>query len=123
MASEGRKHYNTIDEFIADFPKDVQKIMEKIRKLIHDLVPDCEEAMNYQIPTFRLKKKNMVHFAAFKTHIGFFPTPSGIVAFQSKLTAYKTSKGTVQFPLNKPIPYDLIKEMVLFRKDEIVNKK
>lgn len=123
MTQESRKKHTTIDEFIADFPKDVQIIMEKMRKLIHELVPECEEAMSYGIPTFKLKKTNMVHFAAFKKHIGFFPTPSGIEAFKSKLMAYKTSKGTVQFPLNQPIPYDLIKEMVEFRKREILEVK
>jgi uncharacterized protein YdhG (YjbR/CyaY superfamily) len=119
--SETRKIAASIDEFIADFPTDVQKILEKIRNLIHELAPTAEEAICYGIPTFKLKKKNLVHFAGLKNHIGFYPTPSGIEAFKEKLSNYEFSKGSVQFPLTKPIPYDLIKEIVEFRIKEVNN--
>jgi uncharacterized protein YdhG (YjbR/CyaY superfamily) len=115
--SETRKKYSSIDEYIGDFPKESQEIMKKIRKIIKELDPNLEEAISYQMPTFKLKKKNLVHFAAFKNHIGFYPTPSGIEAFTKQLSSYKFSKGSVQFPLNQPIPYDLIKEITKFRID------
>ena len=107
-----------IDEYIARFPPEVQEILERIRKTIRDAAPDAEEAINYQIPTFRLKG-NLVHFAAFRKHIGFYPTPSGIEVFKGELTDYVVSKGTVKFPLDKPIPYDLIKRITAFRVAEV----
>ncbi len=107
----------TIDEYIASFPHDVQEILQKIRMTIRKTAPEAEEAIKYQIPTFTLKG-NLVHFAAFKKHIGFYPAPTGIEKFKNELAAYKGAKGTVRFPLDKPIPYDLISEIVKFRVGE-----
>lgn len=106
-----------IDEYIAIFPKDVQEILEKIRATIRKAAPSAEETINYQMPTFTLKG-NLVHFAAFKNHIGFYPTPTGIEKFKKELSAYNGAKGSVQFPLDKPIPYALIKKIVTFRVKE-----
>lgn len=106
-----------IDVYIAGFPDDVQAILKKLRLTIRAAAPDAEEKISYQIPTFYLKG-NLVHFAAFKNHISFFPTSSGIEKFQNELSAYEGAKGTVRFPLNKPIPFDLISEIVRFRVKE-----
>jgi len=103
-----------IDEYIAGFPPDVQELLEKVRLTIRTAAPDAEEKISYQIPTFTLKG-NMVHFAAYKNHIGFYPASSGIQAFKQELSIYEGSKGTVRFPLDKPIPFDLISEIVKFR--------
>ena len=104
----------TIDEYIAGFPTDIQDRLQQIRQTIREAAPDAEEAIKYQMPTFILKG-NLVHFAAFKNHIGFYPAPSGIEQFQDKLAMYKGAKGSVHFPLNQPIPFDLISEIVKFR--------
>jgi uncharacterized protein YdhG (YjbR/CyaY superfamily) len=112
----------TIDDYIFSFPLDIQVILIKIRKIIHKSAPDAVEAMSYQMPTLRLNG-NLVHFAAFKNHIGFYPTPSGTAAFQKELSPYKSGKGSIQFPLDKPIPYDLIEKIVLFRVKENRQKK
>jgi uncharacterized protein YdhG (YjbR/CyaY superfamily) len=108
---------NTIDEYIAGFPEDVQDILRKIRDIIKEAAPDSLEAIKYQIPTFVLHG-NLVHFAAFKKHIGFYPAPSGIAAFKKELSAYKSAKGSVQFPLDGPIPFNLIRKIVHFRVQE-----
>ncbi|MEJ2638113.1 MAG: DUF1801 domain-containing protein [Desulfosarcinaceae bacterium] len=108
---------STIDEYIAGFPIDVQEILETIRNTIKKAVPDAEEAIKYQIPTFVLNG-NLVHFAAFKNHIGFYPTPSGIEAFSQELSRYKSARGSVQFPINEPMPLSLIDRMVRFRVKE-----
>jgi len=110
-----------IDEYIASYPKDVQEILEKIRVTIRKAAPDAQETINYQIPTFTLKG-NLVHFAAFKKHIGFYPAPSGIEKFKNELSGYESAKGSVQFPLDKPIPYDLISQIVKFRVKENLQK-
>jgi uncharacterized protein YdhG (YjbR/CyaY superfamily) len=112
---------STIDEYIASFPGDIQEILEKIRQTIRAAAPGAEEAFSYQMPTFKLEG-NLVHFAAFKNHIGFYPTPSGIEEFEAQLAAYKGAKGSVQFPLNQPIPYDLIAKIVAFRMRENLQK-
>jgi uncharacterized protein YdhG (YjbR/CyaY superfamily) len=104
----------TIDEYIAGFPEEIQEILEKIRITIRQAAPGAEEAIKYRMPTFTLKG-NLVHFAAFKKHIGFYPVPTGIEAFKEELSAYKRAKGSVQFPLDQPIPYDLISRIVTFR--------
>lgn len=104
----------TIDEYIEGFPADVQKILRKIRAIIRKAAPDAEEAIKYQIPTFVLNG-NLVHFAAFKSHIGLYPTPDGIEQFKDELKPYKTAKGSIQFPLDRPIPYDLITRIVKYR--------
>ncbi len=112
----------TIDEYIDLFPSEIQKILEEIRITISNAAPEAEEAIRYSMPTFRLYG-NLVHFASFKNHIGFYPAPSGICKFSEKLKTYNTSKGTVQFSLDKPIPYDLISEIVQFRVTEQKAKK
>jgi uncharacterized protein YdhG (YjbR/CyaY superfamily) len=111
----------TIDEYIATFPADIQSILQKIRATICKAAPQAEETINYQMPTFKLHG-NLVHFAAFKNHIGFYPVPSGIEKFKKELSAYKGAKGSVQFPLDKPIPYRLIARMVKFRVKENLEK-
>ena len=111
----------TIDEYIAGFPQDVQGILEKVRATIRSAAPGAEEAIKYQIPTFVLEG-NLVHFAGYKNHIGFYPTPSGIERFEKELSAYQSAKGSVKFPLNQPIPYDLIVEIVAFRVQENLEK-
>lgn len=109
---------SSIDEYIAGFPRDVQEILEQIRNTIRRAAPDAEEAIKYKIPTFVLNG-NLVHFAAFKNHVGFYPTPSGIEAFKDDLTAYACAKGSVQFPIDKPMPLNLVKEIVTFRVREV----
>lgn len=108
----------TIDEYIRTFPPDVQEILENLRKLIHEIVPDAKEAMAYGIPTFTLDG-NLVHFAAFEHHIGFYPTPSAIEVFKKQFSPYKHAKGSVQFPLDQPIPYDLVRRIVEYRVNEV----
>jgi uncharacterized protein YdhG (YjbR/CyaY superfamily) len=109
--------YNTIDEYIALFPQDTQEILEKVRLTIQRAAPQAQEAIKYRMPTFTLKG-NLVHFAAHTRHIGFYPTPSGIEQFKTELSGYESSKGAVQFPLDQPIPYDLISRIVEFRVKE-----
>ena len=111
----------TIDEYIAGYPPDVQAILQKIRAIIRKAAPGAEEAIKYRLPTFILSG-NLVHFGAFKKHIGFYPTPSGTEKFKRELSAYQGAKGSVQFPLDKPIPYDLITRIVEFRVKETLEK-
>lgn len=113
--------YNDIDSYIAAFPDEIQEILEKIRVVIKKAAPEASEAISYGMPTFKLKG-NLVHFAAFKNHIGFFPTPKPIEVFSKELTGYVTSKGTIRFPLDKPIPYDLISRIVKYRAEETLKK-
>jgi len=117
-----KKEFQTIDEYIKTLPKDVQSVLEKTRQTIRKAAPGAVEAISYQIPTFKLNDKNLVHFAAFKNHIGFYPTPSGIEAFKKELSQYKVAKGSVQFLLNRPIPYDLLEKIVIFRSKEILKR-
>ena len=105
---------DSIDTYIAQFPDDVQARLQKLRTTILNLAPGATEAMSYQIPTFKLNG-NLVHFAAFKKHIGFYPGATGIAAFQDELAGYKTAKGSVQFPLDQALPLDLVKRIVKFR--------
>ena len=111
---------NTIDGYIASFPIEVQEKLNMIRKVIREEAPDAEEKISYQMPTFAYYG-NLVHFAAYSKHIGFYPAPSGIEAFQEELKEYKGAKGSVQFPLSKPIPYELIRKIVRFRLEENKN--
>jgi uncharacterized protein YdhG (YjbR/CyaY superfamily) len=106
-----------IDDYIAGFPEDIQAILEQIRTTIRRAAPNAEETIKYRTPTFTLKG-NLVHFAAFKKHIGFFPTPTGIEKYKKELSVYYGAKGSVQFPLDKPIPYSLIGKIVKFRVKE-----
>lgn len=112
---------DNINSYINSFDSSIQFVLNKIRKLIQGNSPDAEECIRYGIPTFQLNGKNLVHFAAYKNHIGFYPTPSGIDAFKNQLSSYEYSKGTVKFPLERDIPYRLIEEMVKYRTNEILN--
>jgi len=118
-----RSQFKTIDEYIATFPKNVRDVLEELRRVIRESAPGAEETISYGIPTFDLNGRHLVHFAAYKNHVGFYPTSSGIKAFKKELSPFKTSKGTVQFPLDKPIPFDLVKKTVKFRVKETVSKK
>lgn len=120
MFTISKKDFKTIDEYIATFPKEIQPKLQDIRQTIKQAAPNAQEAISYQMPAFK-QKGNLVWFAAFKHHIGFYPTPSAIVAFKDKLTLYKTSKGAIQFPIDQPIPLELIKEIVHFRVKENLN--
>ena len=111
-----------IDEYIAGFPTDVQRILQEIRSIIRKAAPDAEEAVKYRMPTFVLNG-NLVHFAAFQKHIGLYPTPSAIEEFRDELSAYHNAKGSVQFPLDKPAPFNLIRRIVEFRVKETRGKK
>ena len=111
---KGKPVSKNIDEYIADFPKDVQKLLQQLRSTIKKAAPNAEEKIAYGIPTFTLNG-NLVHFGAYKTHIGFYPAPSGLEAFEKELAPYVTGKGTAQFPLDKPLPLDLITQIVNFR--------
>ncbi len=104
----------SVAEYIAGFPRNVQEILEQIRSTIKQAAPEAEERISYRMPTFTLKG-NLVHFAAFKKHIGFYPMPAGIEQFQEELSVYQSAKGSVQFPLDRPIPFDLIGRIVQFR--------
>jgi len=113
---------NPIDAYIAEFPPETRQVLEALRALIRESAPAATETMSYSIPTFDLKGKHLVHFAGFKSHIGFYPTPSGIAAFKGELEPYKNAKGSVQFPLGQPMPLDLIRRMVEFRVQEATGK-
>lgn len=121
MAAE-RKQFKTMDEYINTFPEDVQNILNELRQTIRKTAPEAEETINYQMPTFTLHG-NLVHFAAFKNHIGFYPTPSGIEAFKKELSVYKNAKGSVQFPIDEPLPLPLIRRIVEHRVQENLARK
>ena len=106
---------NAIDIYIASFPDDVREILKRIRHLVLKYAPEAEESITYGMPAYKTNGKPLVYFAAFKNHIGLYATPSGHSAFEEELSVYKRGKGSVQFPLNKPIPYDLIRRIIEFR--------
>lgn len=114
---------NTIDDYINTFPESTQEILKNIRETIQKAVPKAEEAINYDMPTFKLKGKNLVHFSVWKNHIGMYPQPEGSKTFQQELTPYKAGTSTVQFPLDRPIPYDLVKQMVSFLAREMAEEE
>lgn len=116
-----RRKAETIDEYIADFPEGIRNILTSMRKTIRTAAPDAEEKISYQMPTFWLNG-NLVHFAAFKNHIGFYPAPHGIQAFKKELSRYECSKGAIRFPIDKPLPLELIRKIVQFRVSENVQK-
>lgn len=115
MSMPSRSRAQSIDEYIAEFPPETRKVLEEMRELIRSAAPGATETMSYAMPTFDLNRKHVVHFAAFKNHVGFFPTGSGVEAFKDEITPYKTSKGTIQLPLDQPLPKDLIRRIVEFR--------
>ncbi len=114
--------FKDIDEYISTFPKEVREVLQKIRKTIHETAPEASEAISYGMPTFKLNG-NLIHFAGWESHIGIYPVPSAVEAFKDELTQYKTAKGSIQFPLDQPFPYDLLKRMVEFRVKENLAKK
>jgi uncharacterized protein YdhG (YjbR/CyaY superfamily) len=116
----GAKAPSTIDEYISACPKPVQARLQEIRRIVHEAAPDAQERISYRMPSFTLNG-NLVYFAAFAKHIGFYPIPSGVEQFKAELSRYKYSKGAVQFPLDEPLPRELIRKIVLFRAAE--NKK
>ena len=116
------KQFKTIDEYISMFPDDVRTILNQVRQTIREAAPEAQETINYQMPTFTLNG-NLVHFAAFKNHIGFYPTPTGIEAFKDELSVYKGAKGSVQFPLDQPMPLSLIRRIVEYRVKENLERK
>ena len=107
-----------IDDYIADFPADVQEVLQKIRITIKKAAPRAEEAISYKIPTFNLKGQYLIYFAAYKKHIGLYPVPSGDEEFNQEISIYQAGKGTLRFPLDKPIPYKLISKIVKIRAKE-----
>ena len=119
---ENDKHgFTSIDEYIATFPEDVQKILQELRAVIKAAAPDAQETISYQIPTFTLNG-NLVHFGAWKKHIGFYPTSSGTQAFEQELSVYESAKGSIKFPIDKPLPLELIGRIVKFRVAENLKK-
>jgi uncharacterized protein YdhG (YjbR/CyaY superfamily) len=116
------KKVTSIDEYINDYPKNVQIILQKLRQTIKKAAPKAEEAIAYGIPTFKFHG-NLVHFGGFKHHIGFYPAPTGIEAFKKELKPYLAGKGSIRFPLEKPIPYDLVARIVKFRVELNLAKK
>lgn len=116
------KKYKDISDYIKSSPKEVRGILKEIRQTIAKAIPKAEEAIKYQIPTFRLNGKNLLHFAAWKKHIGFYPTPSAAFKFKKELEKYEKTKGTIKFPLNKPMPLGLIAKIAKFRAVETLAK-
>lgn len=106
---------NEVEKYIENFPEEVQQRLTEMREIIKELAPEASERICMGIPTYDLHGKWLVHFAGFRKHIGFYPQPEGVLAFREKLTEYKTSKGTIQFPMNKPLPEELIREIVAYR--------
>lgn len=117
----GKNDFESIDDYIATFPNNIQEILEILRAVIKASAPDAEEKISYRMPAFALKG-NLVHFAAYKNHIGFYPTTSGINAFKKELSIYEGAKGSIRFPIDKPLPYRLISKIVKFRVEENLKK-
>jgi uncharacterized protein YdhG (YjbR/CyaY superfamily) len=115
------KGFTNIDEYISIQPSDVQPLLQKVRETIQDAAPGAAEYISYAMPSFKYNGKILVYFAAHKSHIGFYATPAANIAFRKELAGYKSSKGAVQFPLEKPVPYDLIRRMVQFKLVEITS--
>jgi uncharacterized protein YdhG (YjbR/CyaY superfamily) len=117
-----RSSAGSIDEYIAGFPPETQRLLAELRALVRASAPNATETISYAIPTFDLNGRHLVHFAGFKHHIGFYPVPSGLEAFKEELMPYKQGKGSVQFPLGQPLPTDLIRRIVEFRVAENTGK-
>lgn len=117
-----RSSATTIDEYIAEFPPETRRVLEEVRALIRSIAPDATETISYAIPTFDLNGTHLVHFAGYAKHVGLYPTPSGMVAFEAELAPYRSGKGSAQFPLGQPLPLDLIRRIVEFRVAENARK-
>lgn len=113
---------NSIDEYIAEFPPETQKVLQELRALIKASAPDATETISYAIPPFDLNGRHLAHFAGYARHIGFYPVPSALEAFKEELKPYKIGKGSAQFPLGQPLPTDLIRRIVEFRVEESTGK-
>src|SRR2546422_6146380 len=113
------KKFETMDKFIGAFPENVQSILEKLRETVRQAAPEAVELISYQMPTFKLDKKRLVYFSAWKNHIGFYSIPEGDETFRKELSPYSGEKGSLRFPLDKPIPYHLVKKIVTLRVKEI----
>jgi uncharacterized protein YdhG (YjbR/CyaY superfamily) len=122
LMERNKTTFESIDEYISSFPPEIQEILNMLRKVIKESAPNAYEKISYQMPTFVLYG-NLVHFAAYKNHIGFYPAPSGIDAFKDELSEYKGAKGSVQFPIKNPLPYELISNIVKFRVTENIKKE
>jgi uncharacterized protein YdhG (YjbR/CyaY superfamily) len=119
---EPKKESKTVDEYIAAFPENVKSILQELRQVIRSAAPEAQEVISYKMPAFKLNGL-LLWFAAFKNHIGFFPKASAIEAFEKELSGYEVSKGTIRFPLDKPIPFDLVRKIVKYRLKENLSKK
>lgn len=108
----------SINEYIAGFPKETQKVLEEVRAIIKDTAPHAKETISYAIPTFTVNKKYLVYFAGYKSHISLYPAPAGNASFEKEIGSYRSGKGTLQFPIGKPLPVDLIRKIVKFRMKE-----
>lgn len=117
-----RSTATTIDEYISEFPPDTQALLEEIRSMVREVAPDAVEAIAYAIPTFDVNGKHLVHFAGYAHHVGLYPTPSGMTAFEQELAPFRAGKGSARFPLDKPLPADLIRRIVAFRLSEVAGK-
>ena len=113
-----RASATTVDAYVAGFPDETRAVLQEMRAVITAAAPDATETMSYAIPTFDLNGRHLVHFAGYEGHVGFYPSPSGIAAFKDELEPFKSAKGSVQFPLDRPLPADLIRRMVAFRVEE-----
>jgi len=120
--NEDKVVYQSVDQYIAGFPTKTQEILQSLREKIQEFAPEATEKISYQMPTFALHG-NLVHYAAYKNHIGFYPGASGIKAFEHALSSYKSAKGSVQFPINEPLPFDLISEIVKYRVTDNVERQ
>jgi len=112
----------TVDEYISKYPSEIQELLNQMRNTIREAAPGANESISYGMPAYKLNKKLLVYFAAFKNHIGFYATPSGHSKFSKELAKYKQGKGSVQFPISEPLPIELIKQITLFRVDENMRK-
>ncbi len=110
----------TVDEYIAEFPEETRRALEEVRAVIREAAPDAVETMSYAIPTFDLKGRHLVHFAGYARHVGFYPGADGIAAFAGELTRFKSAKGSVQFPLDEPLPLDLVRRVTAYRVDRVL---
>jgi uncharacterized protein YdhG (YjbR/CyaY superfamily) len=117
------KKFETIDEYIESFPENVQSVLEKLRATVREAAPEAVESISYDMPTFKLNAKRLVYFSAWKNHIGFYSIPEGNDAFRKELSPYEGEKGSLRSPLEKLIPYDLVKKIVMFRMKEIQDEK
>ena len=115
--------FRTIDEYIDTFPEDVQQILESIRHTVKEAAPESTEAISYQMPTFKWNGEPLIHFGAWKHHIGLYPIPAGTAEFEKELAPYVKGKGTVRFPIREPIPHNLVRAMVTFRMKAITEQR